>query len=158
MLIISHHCFINVAEDLALAGLAVLDHCQVIGAKHHVLCRNGNRFSVGRLEQVVCRKHQEAGFRLCLCGEREVDSHLVTVEVRIERGTDQRVQLDGSALDEYRLKCLNAQTVQGRRTVQQNRMVADHMFECIPDIVIRTVNLLAGALDILDLAHIDKAL
>ena len=54
-----------------------------------------------------------------------MDSHLVAVEVGVERGADQRVQLDGAAFDQNRLKCLNAQTVQGRCTVQQNGMALD---------------------------------
>ena len=58
--------------------------------------------------------------------------HLVAVEVGIECRTDQRMQLNRLAFDQHRLKCLNTQAVQGRRTVQQHRMFADHFFENIP--------------------------
>jgi hypothetical protein len=54
-----------------------------------------------------------------------VDRHLVTVEVGIEGGANQRMKLDGLALDEDRLEGLDAQTMQRGRTVQQNRMLAD---------------------------------
>ena len=46
-----------------------------------------------------------------------MNRHLVAVEVGVERGTYQRVQADGAALYQDRLKRLDAQTVQGRRTV-----------------------------------------
>ena len=46
-----------------------------------------------------------------------MNGHLVAVEVRVERGADERVQLDGAALDQHRLKRLNTQTVQRRRAV-----------------------------------------
>ena len=59
-------------------------------------------------------------------------SHLVSVEVRVERGTYQRMQLDGLALYQDRLKCLDTQTVQGRRAVQHNRMLFDHILQHIP--------------------------
>ncbi|CAM5366019.1 hypothetical protein SGRIM128S_00572 [Streptomyces griseomycini] len=39
--------------------------------------------------------------------------HLVTVEVRVERGADERVDLDGLALDQLRLERLDAEAVQG---------------------------------------------
>ena len=41
-------------------------------------------------------------------------SHLVAVEVRVERGADERMQLNGAALNEDRLKRLTAQAVQRR--------------------------------------------
>ena len=83
-------------------------------------------------KQVVGGQHQEAGFSLGLSGQRHVDRHLVAVEVGVERGTYQRMQLDGAALDQHRLKGLDAQAVQGRRTVQKNRMVLDDNFQRIP--------------------------
>jgi hypothetical protein len=62
-----------------------------------------------------------------------VHGHLVAVEVGVERRADQRVQLDRLALDQHRLKRLDAQPVQGRRAVQHHRMLADHLFEDVPD-------------------------
>ena len=72
-------------------------------------------------KQVVCSQHQEACLCLRFCGKRHMHSHLVAVEVGVERGTNQRMQLDGAALNQNRLKRLNTQTVQRRRTVQQHR-------------------------------------
>jgi hypothetical protein len=46
-----------------------------------------------------------------------VDRHLVTVEVGIECGTNQRMKLKCLAFNQDRLKGLYAQPVQGRRAV-----------------------------------------
>ena len=54
-------------------------------------------------------------------GERHVNGHLVAVEVRVKRGTGERMQLHGVALNEDRLKRLNTQAVQRRGAVQQTR-------------------------------------
>ena len=49
----------------------------------------------------------------CALGaQRHVHGHLVAVEVCVEGGAHERVQLDGLALDEHRLEGLDAQTVQ----------------------------------------------
>jgi hypothetical protein len=63
-----------------------------------------------------------------------VHGHLVAVEVRVEGGADQRVQLDRLALDQHRLERLDAQAVQRRRAVEQHRVLADHLFEDVPDL------------------------
>ena len=73
---------------------------------------HGDGFTVRRLQQVAGSQHQHLGFALCFGGQRQMDSHLVTVEVSVEGGADQRVQLDGMAFDQNGLKCLNAQAVQ----------------------------------------------
>ena len=62
-----------------------------------------------------------------------MNSHLVTIEVGVERSANQWMQLDGLAFDQNRFKCLNTQSVQGRRTVQHNRMFANDFFQNIPD-------------------------
>jgi len=61
-----------------------------------------------------------------------VNSHLVSVEVCVERCTDERVQLDGLALYEYRLKRLDSESVQCRGTVEQNRVILDDVIKNVP--------------------------
>ncbi len=46
-----------------------------------------------------------------------MNRHLVTVKVGVERGTYKRVQLDRLALHKHRLKSLDTEAVQRRRTV-----------------------------------------
>ena len=73
--------------------------------------------------------------------------HLVTVEVGVEGGTDQRVQLDRLALDQHRLEGLDAKSMQGRRAVEQHRMLADDFLEDIPDFAFFLFDQLLGRLD-----------
>ena len=73
--------------------------------------------------------------------------HLVTVEVGVERGADQRVQLDRLAFDQHRLERLDAEAVQRRRTVQQHRMLADDFFEDVPHLGFFALDQLLGGLD-----------
>src|SRR5215475_10960086 len=61
-----------------------------------------------------------------------MDRHLVAVEVRVERGTDERMNLDRLSFDEYRLEGLNTQSVEGRSAVQQDRVILDNFFKNVP--------------------------
>ena len=61
-----------------------------------------------------------------------MDSHLVTVEVGVECGTNQRVQLNRFTFYQNRLERLDTQTMQCRGTVQHNRMLFDDVLENVP--------------------------
>ena len=69
-------------------------------------------------EDVVRAHHEHARFHLRFDRERHVHRHLVAVEVGVEGRADQRVQLDGLALDQHRLERLDAETVQRRGAVE----------------------------------------
>ena len=73
--------------------------------------------------------------------------HLVTIEVSVERGADQRVQLDRLAFNQLGLKRLNAQAVQGRGAVEHDRVFADHFFQHVPDGGLFALNHALGLLD-----------
>ena len=98
----------HVDEDQPLSRLALGFHGQVVEAEHDVLRGHDDRLAVGRRQDVVGRHHQDAALELGLQRQRHVDRHLVAVEVGVEGGADQRVQLDRLALDEDRLEGLNA--------------------------------------------------
>ena len=100
-------------ERAALTGCALLERGQVVQTDDHVLRGQGHRTAIRRLQDVVRREHQDARLGLRLDGQRQVDCHLVAIEVGVERGTHERVQLDGLTLDELRLESLDAQSVQG---------------------------------------------
>ena len=157
---ICHHRLVHVAEDGVLTGLAGAIHGEVVGTKHHILRRNGNGTAVDRLQQVVGGQHQEAGFRLCLSSQRDVNRHLVTVEVGVERSTYQRVQLDGTAINQHGLERLNGQTVQCRCTVQKHGMLLDDILQSVPDLGehMRAVDLLLRVLDVGCLLHLNETL
>src|SRR5690625_1039470 len=119
------------------------------------------RVAVRGRQQVVAGQHLQARFALGVHRQRHVDGHLVTVEVSVERLTDERVQLDGLAFDQYRLERLDAEAVQRRGTVQQDDAVLDDLFEGVPDLVARVAvafQHLAGALDVVGDAALLKLL
>ena len=120
---------------------------QVVDPQDDILARNDDRLAVGRREDVVGRHHQAARFELGFQRQRHVHGHLVAVEVSVEGGTDQRVQVDGLALDQHRFEGLNAQAVQGRRPVQHDRVLADHLLEDIPDLGAFLLHHALGGLD-----------
>ena len=131
---------------------------QIVGAEDHILRRHGDGLAVLRAEQVIRREHQHTGFRLRLRRQRDMDCHLVAVEVRVERRAAQGMQLDGATLDQHRLKRLNAETVQRRRTVQHDGTILDDVFQRVPDLRLALIDLLLGALDVVGDAVLDKLL
>ena len=87
-----------------------------------------------------------------------MNGHLVTVEVGVISGTHQRVELNGAAFNQYGLKSLNAETVEGRRTVQENRMLLDNLFKHIPDLALHALNHTLGALNVVSQTSFHKLL
>ena len=73
--------------------------------------------------------------------------HLVAVEIRIERRTDQGMQLNGFTLDENRLEGLDPQAVQGGRPVEHHRVFLDHLVKGIPYFGNLALHHLLGAFD-----------
>src|SRR5439155_62134 len=62
-----------------------------------------------------------------------VHGHLVAVEVRVERGADERVNSNGFAFDENRFECLNAEAVERGSAGEHDGMFANDVFENVPD-------------------------
>ena len=81
----------QVGEQLPLTGFTVLGQGQVVEPQDDVLGRDDDRTTVGGREDVVGRHHQNARLQLGLKAQRDVDGHLVAVEVGIEGSADQRV-------------------------------------------------------------------
>ena len=124
--------FVNILERSRLRGIARLNR-QIIRTERNILRRGHDRFAVCRREDVVRGEHQEFALELCSRGQRNMNRHLVTVEVRVERSTDKRMQTDRRTFNEDRVERLNRKSVQGRRTVEHDRMSFGHLFENIPD-------------------------
>ena len=74
--------------------------------------------------------------------------HLVAVEVGVVRRADERMQVNGLALDEHRLERLNAETMQRRRAVEQHRVLLDHLFEHVPHLGTHAFHHALRALDV----------
>ena len=156
--IICHEGFILIAEYLASTLLGVAVNGQIIGTEDHILGRYGNRLAVLGLQQVVGGQHQQTSFCLCFHGQRQMHCHLVTVEVSVKCGTNQRMQLDRTAFYQNRLESFDTQTMQGRRTVQQNRMSLDDGFQRIPNLRLATLYHLLCGLDIGSLSGLYQTL
>ena len=156
--LIRHHRLVEVAEHLALAGLSRFIERQVERTEHHILRRNGDRTSVDGLEEVVRGKHEESCLCLSLCGKRNVNRHLVAVEVRVERLTNERMKLYRLTLDEHGLKRLDRQTVKRRRTVEKHGMLFDNILESVPDFDVHLFDFLLCFLDVRRLLRLNKAL
>ncbi len=135
------------AQQHALARLLVAHHRQVVEAEHDVLARHDDGRAVGRVQDVVGRHHQHPRLELGFERQRHVHGHLVAVEVGVEGGAHQRMQLDGFALDQHGLEGLDAEAVQGRRAVEQHRVLADDLVEHVPDLGLLLLDQLLGLLD-----------
>ena len=158
MLVVSEDCLRNGRECATFTGSTFLHGGEVVQTNDHVLRRQGHGTTIRRLEDVVRSKHQDASFGLSLNRERKVNSHLVTVEVSVERSTHERVKLNSLTFNELRFECLNTEAVQGWCAVQQNWTLADDLFENIPHLGTATLNHALRALDVLSVAQVDQTL
>src|ERR1051325_601890 len=129
---------------------------QVIQAKHHVLRRHRYREPVGRVQNVVRCKHKELRLENSSVAERNVNSHLVTVKVGIERSTNERVQLDRFTFDKLGLESLDTEAVQRGGTVQENGMSFQDVLENVPHDGLFAINDLLRAFHRLHNSSFDK--
>ena len=127
------HLF-QVSKGWALvSGFAAL-HGEVEATQDHVLGRPDDRLSTGGFEQVSAGKHQLPRLGHGLVGQGYVDGHLVAVKVGVKCSTDQGMDLDRLSIHQHRLESLDAQPVQGRRTVEQHGAILDDFFQHLPDL------------------------
>ena len=129
-------------QSFALHAGALLG--DVIQTKNHVLRRNGDRITVSRVKDVVRAEHQQLCLEDSLVAQRKVYSHLVTIEVGVETGAGQRVQLNSLTLDHLRLERQYTMTVQCRCTVEQYGVTFHHMLQDLKDNRITAVDDLLG--------------
>ena len=95
---------------------------------------------------------------LRLGGQGQVHGHLVAVEVGVEGGADERVDLDGLALDEHRLEGLDAEAVQRGRPVEEHRVLLDDVLEHVPHLRATALDHALGRLDVLGQLAVDERL
>ena len=117
VLVHRHDGFRDRAKGATFTLDALFQGGQVVQTNDHVLGRNSHGAPIRGLQDVVRGEHQDASLGLSLHRQRKVNSHLVTIKVSVECGTDERVQLNCFTLHELRLKRLDTQTVQGRCAV-----------------------------------------
>ena len=139
--------FVHRRKDHALTLLVGQHQRDVVTTHHRILRRTHNRTSVGRRENVVRRQHQRVSFDLCFDRKRQVNGHLIAVEVSVESFTDQRVQVNRVTFDKDRLKRLNTHPVQRRCTVEHYRVVANDLLENIPNLFVLPLQHFLGGLN-----------
>jgi hypothetical protein len=87
-----------------------------------------------------------------------VNSHLITIEVSVKRGTHQWVNLDCLTFDQLWFESLDSQTVQGRCTVQENWMLSNNFLKNIPHDWTSTLDHTLCGLDVLSVIEINQTL
>ncbi len=148
---------LGAVEDLALALLAVYRGGQEVAPEHHVLAGRDDGRAVRGAEDVLRRHHQHPHLYLRLYRERQVDGHLVAVEVGVEALAHERMQLDRVALHEHRLEGLDAHPVERRSAVEHDGMVLDDLLEDVPDLLFLVLEHLLGGLDRVRVAKLLQA-
>ena len=139
--------FLRISKNHALTlGIHTLSG-HVVKTQNNILRGHDYRLSVSGSKYVVGRHHQRSSLQLRFQRQRDVNSHLVTIEISVVSSTDKRMQLDCLTLDEHRFKSLNTQSVKRGRPVQKHRMLADDLSQDIPDFSSLTLHHLLGCLD-----------
>ena len=156
LFVVSDTCLLWPVEDEPFAAGAFTELGDVIESEHHVLRGHGDGGAVGRVEDVMRSEHEHLRFEHGLVAQRQMDSHLVTVEVGVESGTGQGVELNGFPLDHLRLEGLDTKAVKRRSTVEEHGMTLHDVFKDVPHDGLLTIDNLFGRLDCLDNAALDE--
>src|SRR3989344_7309929 len=94
--------------------------------------REHSHLPVAWFENILVRAHDILRLPLRLFRKRHMHGHLVAVEVRVKRVTDERVELDSVAFDKTGTEGLDALPVEGRCTVKKYILTGDRFFENFP--------------------------
>ncbi len=78
-------------------------------------------------------KHQKLAFQNSLWPQWKVNSHLVTIEIRVKCSTNQWVKLNRFSFNQFRLERLNTQSVQSWGPVKHNWVTFQYIFKNIPN-------------------------
>ena len=119
----------------------------VIATQDDVLCRPDNWAPCRRAQDVVRGHHQNPSFDLRLYGKRDVDRHLIAVEIGVECRTHQGMKLNGLALDQHRFKRLHPESVQSGRAIQKDGVLLDDFRQDVPHLRSLVFHHLTGCLD-----------
>ena len=149
--------FGEAAEALSLSLDAGLRHGHVIAAQNHVFAWAHDRLAARRLQQIVRGEHQVARLSDRRLGEGHMHSHLVAIEVGVEGRTHQRMDLDRIPFDQHNLKRLDAEPMQRRCAVQENRAVLSDLFQHIPYFRTQTIHHALRALDVVRVVVLHQA-
>ncbi|KAF5036489.1 hypothetical protein DSECCO2_574550 [anaerobic digester metagenome] len=147
-------CTIEMAHGLGIFRSFAFGHGKVITTEYNVLVRSHGQSAVSRQEQVAGREHQHSGFNLRFQRKRDIYTHLVAVEVRVEGNADHGMQLDGFVVGKYRHEGLDTQTVQSGSAVQEYGVILHHVFQNAPDLRLFLFDEFLGVLDLVHFTHL----
>ena len=88
--------------------------------------------------------------------EGHMDSHLVSVKVRVVRMADKRMELYRFFFNQYRFEGLDAEAVKSGSAVEQHRVSLDNIFKDAPYKFMLRLNHSLGRLDIMRVTLFDK--
>src|SRR3989344_9681947 len=97
-------CFLSTLFGNRLAGISR----KVIDSKYGILRKSRDKVSGGGFQNIFSGSHNFFGFLLCRFRKRDMDRHLVTVEVRVKRCAHERWNLNRKPLNKKWFKSLNA--------------------------------------------------
>ncbi len=113
---------------------------------------------MGRRQDVVGRQHQHPDSAWASADRGRWTAIWSPSKSALKAGADQRVDLDGLALDQDRLEGLDAEAVQRRGPVQQDRVLLDDLLEHVPDLRAPALDHALGRLDVLGQLEVDQPL
>ena len=136
------------AEKHAFSFGSTPDGGQVVATENHVQGWGYGWLTAAWQQQIVITERQVSSLLYGGFRQRNVDCHLVAIKVSIESRTYQRVDLDGTAVNEHRLKGLDAESVQGGRPVKQDRSLSNDFLQYVKYFRFGSLHQPPGALDV----------
>ena len=99
---------------------ALHEMSHIVAAEHHILGRDRDRLSARGFQKIFGRKHDFSRFPPGLFRKRNMNRHLVAVEISVESGADHRMNLDGFPFNQHRLESLDTQAMKGWSAVEKD--------------------------------------
>lgn|GEM_PF-6156512 len=121
-----------ISRSIGESCLSCIHTGEIITSENHILFWHNNRLTIGWIEHILGCDHEFGSLELRLIGEREMDGHLIPVEIGIKGRTAEWVELNRLTLDKDWFESLNTESVECWRTIKENIFPLDNPIECIP--------------------------
>jgi len=141
------HNVIRIGEQSPVLCSIVPFLCQVIASQNNIQVRYSYRLAMGWFKDIPRSHHKESRLDLGFGRQRDMNCHLIAVKIRVERLANQRMNPDGFAFHQNRLKRLNTESMQCGRAVKNYRMFGNYLIKHLPHFVGSSLRHLFGALD-----------
>ena len=108
------------------------------------------------VHNIMRSKHKKQCLKLSFMTDRQVNSHLIAVEIGIESCCYQWMQLNCFPFNQARLECLDTKSVQSRSTIEHHWMTINHLLQNIPNFIGFSFNQFLGALHCFDMSSFNQ--